>query len=71
VSGAYWVHELHVLMWAYQHIHGVRALFRFYEHHHAVGLLRSGITSETPGSWWQAVRLLWWLVTRHIGPVDW
>jgi len=71
VSAAYWVHVLHVLTCGFHHVHGTRALFRFDRRHHAVAFLRSGVTSESPGSRWQAVRLLWWLVTRHVAPVDW
>ena len=66
-----WLHVLHVLTWGYSHVHGCRALFRYYEGHRAVAFLRSGITSESPGSRVQALRLLWWLTCRHIGPVDW
>ncbi len=34
------LHVLHVLMWGFHHIKGVRCLFRFYLHHHAVAFLR-------------------------------
>lgn len=66
MSGAYWVHVLHVLTWGYSHVHGCRALFRYWLHHHAVAFLRSGVTSGgwRPGS-------VWWLAVRHVSPVDW
>jgi hypothetical protein len=66
-----WVHIMHVLTVACQHVHGTRALFRFYLHHHAVAFLRSGVTSESPQTRGQALRLLWWLAAHHVHPVDW
>lgn len=68
----YWLHVFHVLLWGYQHIHNVHHLLRFYRRHHAIGFLyRSGLTSESPGSWWAALRLLIWLVFHGRSPVDW
>lgn len=62
----HWIHVLHVLMHGYAHIHNTRHLYRFYVHHHALGFLRSGITSGSGGR-----HYLWYLTARHISPVDW
>ncbi len=60
------LHVLHVLMWGFHHIKGVRCLFRFYLHHHAVAFLRSGVTSGSGGRGY-----VWWLTSHHISPTDW
>lgn len=61
-----WLHILHVLLVAYQHIHGSRALFRFYLHHHAVAFLQSGVTSGSGGR-----GDLWSLTAHRVSPRDW
>ena len=65
------IHILHVLMIGYAHIHNLRTLFAFYLHHHAIQFLRSGVTSQSPGSFREAWNLLVWLVLHHMSPVDW
>lgn len=62
----YWIHVLHVLLWGFHHVHGNAHLYRFYVRHHALGFLRSGVTSGSGGK-----RYLWWLTTHRISPVDW
>jgi hypothetical protein len=62
----YWHHILIQLLWGFHHVHGARALFRYDVRHHALGFLRSGVTSGSGGRGY-----LWWLVTHHISPVDW
>lgn len=61
-----WIHVLHMLTYGYRHVHGTHTLFRWYLNHHAIGFLRSGITSE---NWHHG--LLWWLTVNHRAPVDW
>jgi len=62
----YWVHVLHSLIWGFHHVHGTGALYCYYIYHHALGFLKSGITSGSGGK-----HYLWWLTAHHISPVDW
>lgn len=63
-----WVHVLHMLTAGFRLAggHSPRALYGFYVHHHALGLLRSGVTSGSGGR-----AYLWWLAVHHVSPVDW
>lgn len=72
-----WAHVLTQLLWGYHHLTAGHGLLRFYERHNAVAFLRSGRTSESPGSDAAAKALLHWLTFRFgaghhgLNPLDW
>jgi hypothetical protein len=70
-----WIHVLHVLIHTYNigmaHHWSAHRLYGAYVHRHAVEFLRSGITSESPGTRAQAVSLLHWLTGHRVNPSDW
>lgn len=62
----YWIHVLNQLLWGFHHIHCTHSLYAYYVHHHALGFLRSGITSGSGGRGY-----LRFLTAHHVTPIDW
>jgi hypothetical protein len=67
-----WAHVLAVLLWGFAHKTAGHGLYLWYLNHHALALLRSGVTSGSGGR-----SYLHWLAWRYgagghgISPRDW